>query len=66
MAISQYEYITLSGVIVPDTAVTRAIVEAEFKNAFGEDLITSPETPQGVLITNEVLARDSFLRNNAA
>lgn len=62
----QYTYLTNSGTIVPDTAETRATVEAEYRSAFGDDLDVSPETPQGVLITAETLARDGVIRNNAA
>jgi len=61
-----YQYITATGVIVPDTAETKGIVESEFRTAFGDDLDVSPETPQGVLITGEVLARDNVIKNNAA
>lgn len=61
-----YQYLTDSGVIVADTAVTREQVENEYKAAFGDDLDVSPETPQGVLITAETLARDAVIRNNAA
>lgn len=62
---AEYEYLTQTGVIVPDTAELRTLVENEFKDAFGSDLDTSPETPQGVLITGETLARDKVVRNNA-
>lgn len=66
MATSQYNYIDLTGTIVPDTETTRLQVEQEYKDAFGQDLIVTPDTPQGVLITGEVTARDSVARNNAA
>lgn len=62
---ANYEYVTATGVIVPDTADTLAEVVAEFKAAFGDDLDTSPETPQGVLIVAETEARDAVARNNA-
>jgi hypothetical protein len=61
----EYEYLTQTGVILPDTADLRNAVEAEFREAFGNDLDTSPETPQGLLITGETLARDRVVRNNA-
>jgi len=61
-----YTYIQSSGVIVSDTADTRAEVEQEWKDALGrQDLITAPDTPQGVLITAETLARQGVARNNA-
>lgn len=63
---ADYEYINQTGVIIPDTADLRSEVEGEFREAFGSDLDVSPETPQGVLITAETLARDRVVRNNAA
>lgn len=60
-----YDYITATGVIVPDTADTLQTVQNEFREAFGQDLDVSPETPQGVLITAETEARDAVARNNA-
>lgn len=62
---ADYEYLSQTGVIVPDTAALRLEVENEFRQAFGADLDVSPETPQGVLITAETLARDDVVRNNA-
>lgn len=62
---SDYQYLTQTGVILPDTAEIRTDVENEFREAFGNDLDVSPETPQGVLITAETLARDAVVRNNA-
>lgn len=61
-----YNYITQTGVIVPDTSDILAQVQTEFKNALGQDLITSPSTPQGVLITGETSARSAVIQNNAA
>jgi uncharacterized phage protein gp47/JayE len=63
---ADYEYLINSGVIVADTADTLETVQNEFKDAFGQDLVVTPDTPQGVLITAETLARDAVLRNNAA
>lgn len=62
---AEYNYITSSGVIIPDTAEQRTAVENEFKAVFGQDLDISPETPQGVLITMETENRDAIVRNNA-
>lgn len=62
---ADYQYITSTGVILPDTAELRTLVEEEFREAFGDDLDVSPETPQGLLITGETLARDKVVRNNA-
>lgn len=63
---ADYEFVASTGVIVPDTATLRAQVEEEWREAFGQDLVTTPETPQGVLITAETEARDGIVRNNAA
>lgn len=61
-----YEYLTESGVIVPDTSDTRNQVVTEWKQALGQDLITDDETPQGLLINAETEARQSVARANAA
>lgn len=63
---ADYRYITNTGVIVPDTAATLEEVRDEFRSAFGQDLDVSSETPQGVLITGETIARDNVIKNNAA
>lgn len=63
---ADYEFITRTGVIVADTADLLEDVRSEYRQIFGEDLDTSPETPQGVLITAETLSRDAVMRNNAA
>lgn len=62
---AELRYINERGVIVPDTAETRAEVEAEFRALFGQDLVTDPETPQGVLITALTQARDNTARVSA-
>lgn len=63
---ANFEYVTQTGVIVPDTPTVLDDVRAEYRTALGEDLDVSPETPQGVLITAETLARDGVVRFNAA
>lgn len=63
---ADHQFITRQGVVVPDTGTTRDEVVAEFKAAFGDDLITTSDTPQGVLIDAETEARDALVRNNAA
>lgn len=62
---ADYQYLNETGVIVPDTATVLSDVESEFKAALGQDLITTPNTPQGALITVETLARSNVLQNNA-
>ena len=63
---ADYKFITSTGVVVPDTASILADVEQEYRDAFGQDLQTTPDTPQGVLIAAEVAARIAVARNNAA
>lgn len=63
---ADYQYVVETGVIVPDTATLQDTVNAEFREAFGADLVLTPDTPQGVLATAETLARDAVVRNNAA
>jgi uncharacterized phage protein gp47/JayE len=63
---ANYEYIADSGIIVPDTADILTGVQDEFKAAFGSDLIVTADTPQGVLINAEALARSEVVNNNAA
>jgi hypothetical protein len=63
---ASYNYIDNTGVIVPDTSQVLVEVQNEYKAAFGSDLVVTPDTPQGVLITAEVLTRMSVLRNNAS
>lgn len=50
-----YNYLTGSGVIVPDTSKILADVQNEWKDVFGADLSVAPETPQGRII--EMIAR---------
>lgn len=61
-----YQYLLGTGVIVPDTSGILAQVQDEYKAVFGSDLVVTPDTPQGVLITAEALARSQEVRNNAA
>lgn len=50
-----YDYLTGSGVIVPDTSNILTDVQNEWKEVFGNDLSVEPETPQGRII--EMIAR---------
>lgn len=60
-----YTYANTLGIVIPDTSEIQSVVEQEWKDALGQDLPVTPETPQGVLITGEVSSRDSVARNNA-
>jgi len=59
---ASYNFDPLTGVIIPDTSTTLAEVQGEYKDAFGEDLIVTSDTPQGVLINGETTARNNVLR----
>ena len=61
-----YQYLDTTGVIVPQTSGLLADVQTEYQSVFGADLIVTPDTPQGVLITAETLARTEVVNNNAA
>ena len=63
---ADYQYIDETGVIVPDTSTILTGVQDEFKSAFGDDMPTDSETPQGVLITAETIARIAVINNNAS
>jgi len=63
---ANYRYINATGLIVPDTGELKTEVESEFRQAFGADLIVDANSPQGVLITAETLARAAVVGNNAA
>src|ERR1700679_2624932 len=61
-----YQYLDATGVVIADTSSLLADVQSEYQTVFGADLIVTPDTPQGVLITAETLARTEVVNNNAA
>lgn len=63
---NEYQYINPTGLIVPETSQLLLDVQNSFKAAFGSDLVVTPDTPQGVLITMLTLARAAMVNNNAA
>ncbi len=63
---SPYLYINSTGTVVPDASDILTTVNTEYQNAFGADMQLTPDTPQGVLIAAEVLARTEVIQNNAA
>jgi hypothetical protein len=63
---SIYNYNNSTGVIVPDTSTILASVQTTYLDVFGADLVTTADTPQGVLITAEALAETAVVNNNAA
>ena len=60
-----YQYVIPEGIVIPDTEVINDQVIGEYKALFGQDLITTPNTPQGTLIAAETQARDGVAVNNA-
>lgn len=62
---ADFNYVTSEGVIIPDTSTIRDEVIADWRSAFGQDLVVTPETPQGIFITQDVEIRDGVARNNA-
>lgn len=65
MSYDNYTYVTSSGLIVPDTSTVLDQVTQDFKNALGQDLDTTPETPQGRLIQLITDYRTNTLAINA-
>ena len=61
-----YQYLDATGVVVADTSSLLAETQSEYRTVFGADLVVTPDTPQGVLITAETLARTEVVKNNAA
>ena len=62
---ANYSIDTATGVITPDTSSLRDDVVAEWQAALGNNIVTTPDTPQGVMITAEALAREAVANNNA-
>jgi len=60
-----YQYVEPDGVIIPDTEVINNQVIAEYRALFGQDLIVTANTPQGLLIAAETQSRDGIAVNNA-
>jgi len=60
-----YNYITQTGVIVPDTSTLKSDVQGEYTKQFGASLLLADDTPQGRLIDVEVTARDLAIRGAA-
>ncbi|OWK42206.1 Phage-related protein [Fimbriiglobus ruber] len=52
--------------MIGDTSALLADVQGEYQSVFGADLVVTPDTPQGVLIAAETLARTEVVNNNAA
>ena len=61
-----YTYDLSTGVIISDTSDILAQVQQEYKDVFGEDLVVTGDTPQGLLIAQETQARQQVVNFNAA
>lgn len=60
-----YDYITQTGVIVPDTSNVLSDVNAEWQTAFGVGFSVDPSSNQGRIISGEVTARTGVVKANA-
>lgn len=63
---ANYQYISSTGVIIPDTSTLLTNVTSTYTTVFGADLVTTPDSPAGVFINAEVLSEASMIQNNAA
>jgi len=62
---AKYDYIVDTGTISADTESVLEDVQEEWKGSLGQQLNVAASTPQGTMITGEVLARTSVMKNNA-
>lgn len=60
-----FNYLTQTGVIVPDTSTLKSDVQGEYVGQFGPALILADDTIQGRLIDVETTARDQVIRVTA-
>lgn len=60
-----YNFLNNSGIVVADTDSVYQEVEQEYKKAFGNDLVTTADSPAGVLITAETIARTNTAQSMA-
>ncbi len=66
MVTTPYQYVESTGVIIADTSEILSGIQTEYRGVFGADLAVTSDTPQGVLIAAEALARVEVVNNNAA
>ncbi len=62
---ANYQYIDATGVILTDTSTLLASEIAIYQGIFGADLVTTPDSPAGVLINAEVISETALINNNA-
>lgn len=60
-----YKFVTQTGIIIVDTEQVSDDVIQEYLDTFGQDLITTSDTRQGVLIVSDTTARQSVTRETA-
>lgn len=63
---SLYQYVVSTGTILTDTSSLYAANVAKYQAIFGSDLVTTPDSPAGVLITADTTAQTAVVNNNAA
>lgn len=62
---ASFVYRTDTGIIVADTSDLKATVQGEFTNAFGDDLVLDDNSPEGILIAGETIARSDVMDDAA-
>lgn len=60
-----YNYIEETGIIVADTTIIREEVTQEYKDNFGNDLVTDNGSPASVFITKDTLQRTNLAESTA-
>ena len=60
-----YDYVVNTGLLLADTSDILSVVQDEYKDVLGKDLVVTSDTPQGVIIVTETEARSSHITGNA-
>ena len=63
---ANYDFIDSTGTILTDTSTLYSNEVAAYKAVFGTDLVTTPDSPAGLLITADVIGQTAVIQNNAA
>lgn len=61
-----YDFDALTGIIIPNTGDILATDQQIWRDAFGQNLVVDPSTPEGAVITAQALLLSSVVRLNAA
>lgn len=63
--IDLYKYVTENGTVIPDTSELKDMVETRFKEIFGDEISTDPNTPTGLFIESITMLCKNVLGVNA-